>query len=185
VIRLALLAALVLAGTVRADEIPADKRALIVLRVLAYDRNLPRRAASLVSIAVIFRPGDAASVGAASALSAALGEAARQVSVADRPVQIVTLPFRDGLDRDLVRAGVAAAYVCPGLEAEVANIATAARRSQTLTFTGEEAGVRSELSVGLVRRGDKAAILVNLVAARAEGADPSAALLRLAEVVKR
>jgi len=185
--RVAVLVALavVVAAQVSAEEVPAPARALILLRVLAYDYQLPKRAGDTVRVAVIYRAGDGRSEAAATETAAALVDAAQHVSVAGRPVRVTSLPYTDGLDRELARAQAAAAYVCPGLSGQAAAIATATQKSQTLTFTDDAESVRAALSVGLVRRGDRAAILVNLVAARAEGADLSAALLRIAEVVKR
>jgi hypothetical protein len=43
--------------------------------------------------------------------------------------------------------------------------------------------VRAGIAVGLARRGDRIGILINLDAARAERADLSSALLRLAELI--
>jgi hypothetical protein len=169
-----------------ADGIPADKRALIVLRVLAYDRNLPQRADEVVRLAVIYRFGDRSSESAAEALIASLRGDAGKVMVASRPLRVVGIPYSaQGVEGDLVRAGVAAAIVCPGLGGEVGAISLASRKHSILTFTDDEQMVRAGLSIGVVRRADRAAILVDLVAARAEGADLSADLLRLAEVVRK
>ncbi len=176
---------LLAAQLARAEEIPVEKRVLILLRVLAYDHQLARRAGDSVPVAVVYRAGDAASEAAATEMVTALGAAAAKVNVAERPVRVASLPFGDGLDRDLARARAVAVYVCPGLEKETARIAAATAKGQALSFSHDEAGVHAGLSVGIVRRGDRAAIVVNLVAARAEGAELSAALLRLAEVVKR
>jgi hypothetical protein len=168
----------------RSAGIPADKQALILLRVLAYDRNLAGRAGDTVRIAVLYRPGHGASERAAAELVAAAGAAER--SVAGRPVRLISLPFSaDTVERDLERTGASATFVCQGLEGDVARVAQATQRRAILSISSEENMVHSGLSIGVVRRGERAAILVNLVAARAEQADLSAELLRLAEVVKR
>jgi hypothetical protein len=169
-----------------ADGLPADKHALIVLRVLAYDRNLPQRADEVVRLAVLYRFGDRASERAAEALMASLRGDAGKIMVAARPVQVVGIPYSaDGLETDLARVSVVAAIVCPGLSGEVAVISAASRKHAILTFTDDEQMVRAGLSIGVVRRSERAAILIDLVAARAEGADLSADLLRLAEVVRK
>ena len=182
-----MLAALLAVGTASAGAtpIPADKQALILLRSLAYDRNLPARAGDAVRIAALYRAGDAASEAAASDLVAAISKAS-PVSVAGRPVRVVSLPYNaDTLERDLGDAPTAALYLCGGLGGVAGPVMATTRKLAILSFTSEEEMVRGGLSIGLVRRGERAAILVNLVAARAEGADLSAELLRLAEVVSR
>lgn len=167
-----------------AADIPPDKKALILLRVLAYDRNLPSRSGAAVHVAVLYKTGDATSERSASDLIAAAGVTER--SVAGKPVRLVSVAFSpDSLERDLQRVEAAAAFIAPGLEPSVARIAEITQKLGILSFSSEEEMVKTALSIGLVRRGERAAILVNLVAARAEKADLSADLLRLAEVVKR
>ena len=63
-------------------------------------------------------------------------------------------------------------------------ISATARDKQVLSFTGNEAAVTAGLSIGFVARGGKPAVLVNLPAAKAAGADLDAALLRVAEVIR-
>ena len=185
--RAALLLAMLLALGIRrvdAAEIPADKRALILLRVLAYDRNLAGRSGDAVRVAVLYRAGDELSERSAGELVAAGGAVER--SVAGKPVQLVSVAFAaETLEHDLARAGASAVYVCSGLAGAVLSVAEATQRRKVLSFTTEEELVKSGLAIGLLRRGERVAIVVNLVAARAEGADLSAELLRLAEVVGR
>jgi hypothetical protein len=171
-------------GRGTAADIPSDKKALILLRVLAYDRNLAGRSGAAVHVAVLYKTGDPVSERSASDLIAAAGVSER--SVAGKPVRLVSLAFSpDSVERDLQRIEAAAAFVAPGLEPAVPRIAATTQRLGILSFSSEEEMVKSALSIGLVRRGERAAILVNLVAARAENADLSADLLRLAEVVRR
>ncbi len=175
---------LLAAASARADDIPADKRALIMLRVLAYDRNLAERAGEVITIAVVYRIGDVASEKLAGDLVAAIGAAER--SVGGRPVRATAMKFSvETLERDLGRASATAVYVCPGLSGEVGRIAATTRKGSILSFAQEEESVKQGLSIGLLRRGDRVAIMVNLEAARAESASLAAELLRLAEVVKR
>src|SRR5205814_5749356 len=110
------LALVVLASPAHADPIPAEKRALILLRVLAYDHQLARRTGDDLVVVVVYRGGDKRSEAAATELVAALAEAARQVSVAGRAVRATRLAYSNGLEGELARTRTAAAYVCTGLE---------------------------------------------------------------------
>ena len=96
----------------RAEELPARNQALLLLRVLAYDRNLAQRANGAVTVAVVFRPGDRGSEERRAALLAAFEEVARDVVVAGLPVKVEAIPFRDAADFEARLEAVAAG---PGL----------------------------------------------------------------------
>jgi hypothetical protein len=182
----ALLAVALLAGHARAEEaLPARNQALLLLRVLAYDRALRGRAGEAATIGVAFRPGDGPSESARDAMVLELKRAAESFSVAGLPVRIVAIPWaRGGPAPHLPADRLVALYVAPGLEAEAAAIARETRARQVLTFTMLRPSVEAGLSVGLVNRGSRAGLLLNRTAARAEGADLDSALLAIAEVVE-
>jgi hypothetical protein len=162
----------------------ATNESLLLLRVLAYDRNVVKRAGKTVTIAVVYKPGDVESESIRSQMATALGEAARKVTVAGLPVKVVSLGVTGNLDTDLSSVRPAAVYVCPGLQDSVAGISRVTRSRAVLSFAGTERYITSGLSIGLIRRSSKAAIMVNLPSSKAEGAALDAALLRVAEVKK-
>jgi len=84
----------------RAEELPARQHALLLLRVLAYDRNVARRAGPTITVVLLARAGDRGSEERAVALHGALEEASRQVVVAGLPVRAVVLAYRDAADLD-------------------------------------------------------------------------------------
>lgn len=167
--------------------IAPGQRALLLLRVLSYDRNLPTRAGGEVRVAVVYRPGAGASERERDALVAAGGELAGRVVVGGRPVHFEPVPFEDGpaFRARLARLRPAALYVCGGLEAEVPDLARAAAEQAALSLCGDRAGLRRGLAVGLVDRGERAGIAVNPRAAAAQGADLDSALLSVAERIER
>lgn len=177
-----LLSALLVVGLVAQAQVPAENQALLLMRILAFDRKAPVRAGSTVRIALVSRPGQEASEAACREMESAVEKAARTVSVGGLPVRAVRLPYTGAFEAELGRLQATALYVCPGLGDAVGTISRAARAVGVLSFTGDEALVDGGLSVGLVRRQAKAAIVVNLKASRAEGADLDSGLLRLAEV---
>jgi hypothetical protein len=160
----------------------AGNEALLLLRVLAYDRNITKRAGKVVTVAVVYKPGDGESEQVRGQIANALTEAAKKVTVAGLPVRVVSLGVTANLESDLAPMRAAAAYVCPGLGDMVPSISRVTRARSILSFAGTEKYVTSGLSIGLVRRQSKAAILVNLPSSKAEGAALDAALLRVAEV---
>ncbi len=175
-----------LGATVALAQVPADNQALLILRILAFDRKLASRAGGTVKIVIISRDGSSESESAQAVIGAALESAASKNTVSGLPVHVVHLSFSTAakFEADLGRSGATAAYVCPGLGDELDAITRATRAHGVLTFTGSEPFVARGVSVGLVRREAKAGILVNLSASRAESADLDSALLRMAEVIR-
>ena len=171
---------------VRAQEVTAVQRSLVALRVLAYDRNLKARAGEALTIAIVHRPDRKESVQAASEANAALTGIAQKSRVAGLPLKVVSIASADAavVDERIQAVHAAALLVCPDMAEAVAPISAMARKRGVLTLTWVEAFVRAGLSVGVLDRGGKPSLVINLPAARGEGADLDAAVLRLAEVIR-
>jgi hypothetical protein len=176
---------LTLATNALASDLAPNYQAVFLLRILAYDRNLKNRAGDTVTILVVYRDGDDGSTATKNELLAGLDKLS-DAKVSDLPYRVIATPFTSPADLEgaINNNHAAAVYLCPGLDGSVNAISDLARAHSTLTFTGVEAQVRSRLSIGLVARSGKPAILVNLASSRAEGADLDPALLRLAEVLR-
>jgi hypothetical protein len=165
----------------------ATKEAMVLLRILSYDRYVSRRAKSSVVIGVVRNDNDATSRRAASTMAEALRKMSRGVTVAGKPVSIVEIAagdlFRDRL-RDLE---VTAIFLAPGLDGELDTVSAAARAHPCLTFTNWPAYMRRGVAVALGsdERRRRITISLDLVAARAQGAQLSAELLHVAEVVRK
>jgi hypothetical protein len=100
---------------------------------------------------------------------------------------VVNVPWTDaaGFDAKLTAERIAAIYVCPGLNDQVAAVAAVSRRKSILTVTGTEEYVQGDgLSVALMPKSSRSMVLVNLRAAKAEGADLDSGLLAIAEVMR-
>jgi hypothetical protein len=102
------------------------------------------------------------------------------------PVKAVRIPFAGAsrLEGEFAKAGVAAAYLCPGLDESMGAISKLAQSKGVLTFTATRAYVNGGASVALVRKEAKVGIVVHLGNSRAEGADLDSGLLRIAEVLR-
>lgn len=75
-------------------------------------------------------------------------------------------------------------YLAPMRAADIVRIATTARTRHIRTMTGERDFVVLGASVAIGVRDDRPHIIINLEAAKAEGAAYPAQLLQLAEIVK-
>jgi hypothetical protein len=174
-----------LAAPAVAEEPPPAQQALLLLRILAYDRQLKARAGtSGVVVAVAHRPGDKASLEAAGKITRALEEIAERTTVLGMKVSVLTLPVDATLEDKLRAARPAALYVAPGLDDAVAQISQATRKHSVLSLAPRPEPVQAGLAVGFAARGSRTAVIVNLPAARAEGVDFESAFLRVAEVIK-
>jgi uncharacterized protein DUF4154 len=187
----ALCAALVLvalAGSapVRA-EVPPDKQAMVLLRLLAYDRQLARKTSSRVVVAVVRDDGDAVSRRSASAMTAALRSGAKAVTVIGKPVVVVEIAAGPLFADRLRNLEVDALFLAAGLDAEAAEVTRAARARPCLTFGEKPSYLRYGVAIvlGTDQPQRRITISVDLEAARAQGARLSAELLRVAKVVKR
>ena len=175
----------VVTPAVSQEEVPANNRALLVLRVLAYDRKLPAKVAEGVGIAVAYRKGDSASESCQREMESALTTAGGKATVAGKQPKATSIAYSAGNFRDDIDAAKAVSlYLCPGLDDVLDSITKLSRSRSLLTFAGRESYVDGGVAIGLVLRESKAAIVVNLPAAKSEGADLDAALLARAEVRK-
>lgn len=174
-----------LPGSALADELPATLRASMLVRVLAYDRRMGQQPPPL-TLAVLYRHGDAKSEVQGQELSGALEVAARGKFISGRPLRVVRIGFSNAnqLQMELSQAHAVALYACEGLEAASQSISQVTRRLSVLSIAGSEAQVNQGLAIGLSRKGNSPVILVHLSAARAEGADLDAGLLSLSRLVE-
>jgi YfiR/HmsC-like len=171
------------AGTAEA-QVPAEKQALIMLRILAYDHALAARAGTAVRLAVV-HGGSAAALQCAGRMRSALDDLVKRVVVTGKPLEVETVPVAEVSGAALARRRLAVLYVCSGSDAELPSVVQAARAAHVLTFTDELAYLARGLSIALSEDGPRVGISVNLIAARAEGARLNGQLLRLSKVVAR
>jgi hypothetical protein len=175
---LACVALLCAARPAHADD-DADRRALVLLRVLSYDRNIASRAGDRVTILVIY--DEPATADERDHWLTALA-GVRKITVADRATATRTHAFKDAarLEAEVRDTHPAAIVVCNGVDRGLAAIRDVARAHKVMTFTTREAEVEAGFSVGLVAGEHRDVIAINLDAARAEGVQFEAGLLKIA-----
>jgi len=171
---------------VSAGDLSFEQQSALLLRILAYDRNLDERVDGQVNIVIIYEEDDVESVTEARSMEAALREIGRSTTVSGYRLETFTHPYRGAVaELDyLSRLHATAVYICSGMGGHVAEISGVTQSLSVLSFTGVEAWTREGLGVGLIERNDRARIVVNLPATRAEGTDLDAGLLRHAEVLQ-
>ena len=153
----------------------------LFLKVVSFDRQLRSRASGSIVIAFAYQGGFRASVDAKDqAWRAAVG--VREID--GMPVTLVGIDLdKEDLNAALTRSKATILYVSPMRGVDVKELMAVTRASRVTTLTGVVRYVEQGFAVGVRLRGDRPRIVVNLVAARLEGAEFAAELLRLAEVL--
>jgi len=181
-----LLVSLAIAFGAMAQGMPSPQKALLLLRVLVYDRNLKVRAQQEVRVAVAFRPGNAESERERDTLVRAIDEVADRAVVAGLPVRVTELPYLGAADFQarLAASRAVAMYLCDGLEPVIRDLDGLARGRSVLTVCGSRALASKGCAIALVDRGERAGLVVNHETAAGQGADLDPRLLSMAERVK-
>lgn len=159
----------------------------LLLRVLAYDRNLKARTdGKVVQILILFQEGNQDSEVQQLDMLNALEDVSRKINLATLPVKVSALPVTSvsALDARLATLRASALFVCTGLGDSVSAISALCRKRSILTLTANTSYVKQGLGIGFSESDDRIQLVVNLPAARAEGADLDASLLRVAEVYR-
>jgi len=179
---LVLLLLLLVGGPAFADG-SDDRRALIMLRVLAYDKQLGSRAGDVVRIMIVAPKGDDSEAARWRAAFAKM----MKLKVDGRSLSIMTyeLDTAEGLDRVLHDLKPVAIVACDGVTRRVGveDLAKLTRANHVLSYSTREWEVVRGVAVGVVPGKEHDEIVVNLKAAAAEGVKFDAGLLQLARTV--
>jgi hypothetical protein len=173
-------------GDGRADDaVPVARQATMLVRAIAYDGNLAKRAAGEVTIAVLRKNGDAPDATVADEMERAFADLG-SIKIAGLPVRVLGLVYGgpEALAKTVADQGIDTLYVCPALQREVAGIRTVTREHAVLTLASRPEQLKAGLSLGVFPVDGKSVIMVNVGATREEGAAFGSDLLRLARLVK-
>jgi hypothetical protein len=158
-------------------DVPVAMQVPLFVKVLSFDRNSRPQASDTLLVGIAYQGGNRASVSARDEVARALqqiGQSARMVSIdLDRET------LADALRRERLHM----LYVAPLRAIDITDVAQATRSAAVTSVTGVARYVTQGVSVGVRLQGDRPKLLVNLEAARAEGADFSSELLRLVQVI--
>jgi hypothetical protein len=164
--------------------LPVEVQAPLMAKILSYDRALPSRSGAAVNIAVLYQGGfpDSRTLGRELLRTF---EHRAFASIAGRTATYHPLVYESPQQlRDfLATHGIHVLYLTPlrAVDAEV--VIRVAQAEAIATFTPVREHMRAGAAVGLVLQEGRPRMLVNVKAARAQGMDLSAQLLRLAEIV--
>jgi hypothetical protein len=156
--------------------VPVGVQVPLLLKILTFDRHLADAAEPLV-VGVVFQHRNRA--------SAAIGEEVRGLlATSARPIRVVAIDLDETRDLrgTLLRESVRVVYIAPLQAVSVATVTEATRGERVISITGVPRYVEQGLAVGIDLTDSRPRIVINLAASRAEGADFSAELLKLARL---
>ena len=163
-------------------EVPAAIHVPLIVKVLSFDRQLRVRAGRALVVAVAYQGGNRASVTIKDDIVQLLD--AERESIDGLTITAVAIDLdREELDAGLRARHPTVLYVTPLRGVDVTRIAAAARAARVTTVATVPRDVSRGLALGVGLLADRPRLLVNLTAARLEGADFSAELLKLAQVI--
>lgn len=159
-------------------DVPVQTQVALFLKVITFDRNLLIPPATEMVVGVVFQSGYRTSVNAKNIAMTAL-----ELSGSQRKVRAIAIDLdREPLAAALARHMPSVLYVAPLRGLEIGDLATTARNAGVTTVTGVPQYVSLGLAVSVRLQGERPKLVINAEAAKLEGADFSAELLKLAQI---
>ena len=180
-----LLAAIVaIAPGVRAEDVavPVALQSELLVKVAAYDKNLPPRAGDRVRLLILTKPGNDDSARAASQMQSAL---AGKATIAGLPHEESQLAYGEAASlADAVKGRhIAIIYVTPGFsDGDIAAISHGLDGVDVLTASADPSFVPKGIVLGFDLVSGKPKLLVHLGQARRQRVDLSAEVLKLMKI---
>lgn len=167
--------------------VPAEIQVPMLFKILTFDRKLGDRVpGNDIVIAIVFQSGYRASLVARDQVVETLRDMAVS-TISGHPVNWLLLEWSDAgtFRQSLTSSRVDVIYVMPLRGVDLAQIMLTARTADITSFTGVPDYVERGLALGIGMARDRPQIIVNLVAARAEGSDFDSQLLRVSRVLEQ
>jgi len=163
--------------------VPVSRQADLLVRVAAYDRNLPARANGKVKVLIVRNDDDPDSRGVGAAMESAVR---RFDSIGGIPSEVTSIAFPGGpqLAERVRQGGVSIVYLTPGLDAVLPEMIAALDGLDVLTVSAIPRFVARGVVFGFDLVSGKPTLMINLNQAKRQNVaiDPNA--VRLMQVIK-
>ena len=166
----------------QSGDVPINLQIRLFLKVVSFDRQLASRMDAVLVVGVAYQSGNRESVRAKEDALRALRDAQGAAGVPRLRVVPIDLD-KETLAGQLSGHGITVLYVAPLRAMDITVVADAARAAHVTTFTGTPRYLSDGLAVSVRYQGERPKLLINVDASRREGADFSAELLNLAQVM--
>jgi len=172
--------------SVAAQEVavPVAVQVPILVKILNFDRKLPERAGDRLVVGVLYQSRYRTSANVAHEVCRSLLQLPTgSLGALELSCVAIDLDAIPALDVALKRERIRVLYVSPLRAISLGEVISASRAAQITTLTGVPRYVETGLAIGVDMKGERPEIVINLAASRAEGAELTAHLLKLARVV--
>jgi len=165
-------------------EVPVELQFSLLTKILSYDRNIHSRSGNEVVLGIIYQSKYRTSLDVHDDLMKTISESTiREIEGIPLRAVSIDLSIEPDLESDLRSRGVNLVYIAPLRAVDLNAIKTLCRSKQVVTVASVPEYVEAGLAIGFGLKGEKPEIMINLPAAKAEGADFNSQLLKLARVL--
>ena len=183
---LLLLPGLYSAGLCPAQEmpVPVDLQLNLLLKIISFDRNLSSRNGDSLRVEVVYQEPFRNSLIVREQIESVFKKlSAPQVKGLPLALTMIDI-YREKLDEAVVSKKVDILYISPLRAYDINSISGLCRSLGIVSVTGVPEYCGQGLAVGISQNRDRPEILINIRAAREEGANFSSQLLKLARVME-
>ena len=163
--------------------VPVGVQAALFPKILTFDRNLNGETDNGLVIGVVYQKKFRTSLNVKETFMDALSSAKKRNMLHFHCVPI-DISDHTNLEDVISQNKIDILYIAPVRAIEIETITSVSRARKITTLTGVPDYVELGLAVGIGIKGEKPRIIINLPAAKAEGADFKSLLLRMAKVIK-
>ena len=173
-------------GAAAAQEItvPVELQISLFKKVMTFDRNLEKRSGGELVVGVLFQSRFRRSLSVKNEFFGCLEKMPRD-TLGQLPVKFEAIDLSETADWQAEASArhVNVLYLAPLRAIDVKEIFHVSQSRRWVTWTGVIEYVDAGCSFGIVLKGDRSSIKINLAASRSEGMDFSSQLLKLVQVV--
>ncbi|MDE3059363.1 MAG: YfiR family protein [Bacteroidota bacterium] len=165
--------------------VPVEVQYPLFLKIFTFDRNFHSRADEGIAIGILYQSEYRKSLNVRNAFIDIINNFPLR-DVDGAPIRYVSIDItrESDLRAAVKREGIDLFYIAPLRAVDISTITGISREQHVLTLTGVPEYVIDGVSVSIDVKGDKPLIVINLPAAKAEGVDFDAQLLKLAKVIR-
>jgi hypothetical protein len=163
--------------------VPVNLQHALLMKVLAFDRNLISNVDGDIVIGIVHQRRFRASLNATNEFVTASENIPSKIRNLTVRYHLIDISNATDIKQEIVKHRLNVLYVAPLRAVDIEKISSVAQTQHILTLTGVLEYVEAGLAVGIGLKGEKPEIVINLTAARAEGADFTAQLLGISRVI--
>lgn len=165
--------------------VPMNVQVPLLLKILRFNRTQQFKTADELVIGIVYQGKFRTSLNLKDEFMKEIGNSS-SAKYYHKPIRCLPIDLGDAGDLTEAMAGVNVdvLYVTPLRAVAMETIAGVSRAKKIVTLTGVPDYVEAGLAVGTDAKGGKPLIVINVTAAKAEGADFSSQLLKMSKVIE-